>query len=142
MKTSIKVTALTVALAIISGCATQPSNVAATHVSSLKYDSVECKRLALEASEVEAKLSATTASLQTKANTDAVLVGVGAIIFWPALLGTAATGGKAEEQELARLKGEKIAIEQASLIKNCGVTIKDPSASSDAKPTNSTPTKN
>jgi hypothetical protein len=40
-----------------------------------------------------------------------------------------ATGGKAEEQELARLKGEKIAIEQASLVKNCGGTIKDSNAS-------------
>ena len=127
MKTSIKLIALTVSLSLISGCATQPSNVAASHVSSLKYDSVDCRRLGIEAADVESKLSSVTGSLQSKANTDAVLVGA-SLILWPFLLGTMATGGKAEEQELARLKGEKIAIEQASLIKNCGVTIKDPSS--------------
>jgi hypothetical protein len=126
MKKSIKFVALTVSLTLVSGCATQPSNVAASHVSSLKYDSVDCKRLGIEAADVEAKLSSVTGSLQSKANTDAVLIGA-SLILWPLLLGTMATGGKAEEQELARLKGEKVAIEQASLIKNCGVTIKDPS---------------
>jgi hypothetical protein len=110
---------------IISGCATQPSNVVATHISSLKYDSVDCRRLGIEAADVETKLSSTTASLQSKANTDAMLVGAG-LILWPFLLGTMATGGKAEEQELARLKGEKVAIEQASLNKNCGIKIKEP----------------
>jgi hypothetical protein len=110
---------------IISGCATQPSNVVATHVSSLKYDQVDCRRLGMEAADVESKLSTTTTSLQSKANTDAMLIGAG-LILWPFFLGTMATGGKAEEQELAKLKGEKIAIEQASLNKNCGITIKEP----------------
>lgn len=126
MQTITKLTAFTVSVAILSGCATQPSNVAASHVSSLKYDSVDCRRLGIEASDVESKLSSTTASLQSSANKDVALV-VGGLFLWPLWLGTAATGGKAEEQELARLKGEKVAIEQASLIKNCGVKIKDPS---------------
>ena len=139
MKKSIQYVALTVSLSLISGCATQPSNVAASHVSSLKYDSVDCRRLGIEAADVEAKLSSVTGSLQSKANTDAVLIGA-SLILWPLLLGTMATGGKAEEQELARLKGEKIAIEQASLVKNCGVTIKDPASAAvkpEAQPTNS-----
>jgi hypothetical protein len=127
MKKSIQCIALTVSLSLISGCATQPSNVAASHVSSLKYDSVDCKRLGIEAADVEAKLSTVTGSLQSKANTDAVLVGA-SLLLWPLLFGTMATGGKAEEQELARLKGEKIAIEQASLVKNCGVLIRDPNS--------------
>ena len=126
MQITTKLTALSVSATILSGCATQPSNVSASHVSSLKYDSVDCRRLAIEASDVEVKLSSTTASLQKKANADAAFV-AGSLFLWPLLLGTAATGGKAEEQELARLKGEKIAIEQASLIKNCGVKINDPS---------------
>jgi hypothetical protein len=128
MKKSIRFIALTVSLSLVSGCATQPSNVAASHVSSLKYDSVDCRRLGIESADVEAKLSSVTSSLQSKANTDAVLIGA-SLILWPLLFGTMATGGKAEEQELARLKGEKIAIEQASLVKNCGGTIKDSNAS-------------
>jgi hypothetical protein len=34
-----------------------------------------------------------------------------------------ATGGKAEEQQLSQLKGQKIAIDQTSLRKNCGSSI-------------------
>ena len=128
MKQSIKLIALTVSLSLVSGCATQPSNVAASHVSSLKYDSVDCRRLGIEAADVEAKLSSVTSSLQSKANTDAILIGA-SLLLWPLLFGTMATGGKAEEQELARLKGEKIAIEQSSLNKNCGVTIRDSNVS-------------
>jgi len=112
-----------IVMAIISGCATRPSNVAASHVSSLKYDAVTCERLAIEADEVESKLSTTTASLESKANTDAALVAAG-FLLWPLWFGTAATGGKAEEQELARLKGEKEAISKVSLIKNCGAVKK------------------
>jgi hypothetical protein len=45
-----------------------------------------------------------------------------------------ATGGKAEEQELARLKGEKEAIEKVSLIKNCGITFAEPVRTAAKKP--------
>lgn len=120
--------ALTVFIATamtLNGCATQPSNVAASHVSSIKYDNVDCARLAIEASDVEQKLSSTTARLQSAANSDAGLVAAG-FLFFPLWFGTAATGGKAEEQELARLKGEKIALDGVSLRKNCGVAEKSP----------------
>ena len=108
------------------GCVTRPSNIPASHVSSIKYDNVDCTRLGIEAADVESKLSSTTASLTSKANADAAYVAAG-FLLWPLWFGTATTGGKAEEQELARLKGEKEAIEKSSLIKNCGVSIKDPS---------------
>lgn len=131
---SIAVAAAIAVLGQAMGCATQPSNVAAMHVSTLKYESTDCRRLALEYDEVNGRLATTTSSLQTKANTDAALMAVGLIVFWPAMLGLAATGGRAEEQELARLKGEKEALENAGRMKNCG--LRDATAT----PTSAVPT--
>ena len=46
-------------------------------------------------------------------------MGVGLVIFWPALLFT--KGNDENTAELARLKGSMDAIEQASIRKNCGI---------------------
>lgn len=48
-------------------------------------------------------------------------MGVGLIIFWPALLFT--KGNDENTAELARLKGQMDAIEQASIQKRCGITF-------------------
>jgi len=119
--------AIALACAIaFAGCATQPSNVQPTYVSSIKYDGADCKQLAREAEEVDARLQATTGTLQTKANGDAALVAVGAIIFWPALLVLAATGGKPEEAEVGRLKGEIVALARAAKAKGCDIGLPAP----------------
>ena len=51
-----------------------------------------------------------------KAAGDAVAMTVGLVIFWPALF-FLATGDR--DEELARLKGEFEALEQAAIEKNC-----------------------
>jgi hypothetical protein len=54
-----------------------------------------------------------------QATTNKVLVGVGLIILWSALF---LVGGDDDQTaELARLKGEMDAIEQTSIVKNCGI---------------------
>jgi hypothetical protein len=55
-----------------------------------------------------------------KASRDVAITAVGAVVFWPALLMTNGKGG-ATELEVARLKGDMDAIEQASTQKNCGI---------------------
>jgi hypothetical protein len=109
-----------------AGCATQPANIQPTYVSSMKYDAADCRQLGREAEEVAARLQETTGTLQTKANGDAALVTVGAIIFWPALLVLAATGGKPEEAEVGRLKGEIVAIARAAKAKGCDIGLPAP----------------
>jgi hypothetical protein len=104
---------------VLVGCATRPENVTAHYVSSGRYDAYDCKRLVREADEVDTRVRILTGTLETKANTDAALVGVGMLLFWPALLALPATGGKAEEQELGRLKGEAQAIQRAYKEKDC-----------------------
>ena len=117
-----KIIAAAIIVTMLSACATRPENVVAVHVSSLKYQDVACKRIAIEMDDVNAKLTSATAALDSKATTDAVLTTVGLIVFWPALFALAATGGKPEEAELGRLKGEVKALEQASLQKGCSVS--------------------
>ncbi len=109
--------------AALTACATQPSSVAPAYVSPIKYENVDCARLLREAEEIDARVRALTGTLKGKADTDAALVGVGLILFWPALLALPATGGRAEEAELARLKGEAIALSQALLAKDCDATL-------------------
>lgn len=109
-----------------TGCATQPANVQATYVSSMKYDGADCKQLAREAEEIDVRLHAVTGTLQTKANTDAAIVTVGVILFWPALFALGATGGKPEEAELGHLKGEAEALARAAKAKGCDLGLPAP----------------
>lgn len=120
MKSAARLVVGAVSIAML-GCATRPENVTAHYVSTGRYDTYDCKRLVREAEEVDARARQLTGTLDSKATTDAVLVGVGMILFWPALLALPATGGKAEEQELGRLKGESQAIQRAYKEKECDV---------------------
>lgn len=130
---SMKLTAIVVTLALgVSGCATRSSNIAASQVSSIKYDTVDCRRLMIELDDVDGKLTALSESQDSSASGDAALMAVGLVLFWPALLALPATGGgKVQEQEIARLKGEKAALEKSLLLRNCG-TLPDANASLNA----------
>lgn len=48
-------------------------------------------------------------------------MGVGLIVFWPAVLMT--KGNDENTAELARLKGQMDAIEETSIKKRCGITF-------------------
>ncbi len=119
---SMKLTAIVVTLSLgVSGCATRSSNIAAQQVSSIKYETVDCRRLMIELDDVNGKLTALSESQNSSASGDAALMAVGLVLFWPALLALPATGGgKVQEQEISRLKGEKAALEKSVLLKNCG----------------------
>ena len=61
-----------------------------------------------------------------KATNDAVATGVGAVLFWPALFFI--KGDAASSQEIAQLKGDMDAIEQANIQKKCGLQFQRPTA--------------
>ena len=62
------------------------------------------------------------ASNKKAATGDAIAVGVSLVVFWPALFLLASDSDK--KDELARLKGEYDAIQQAANQKSCGVAPK------------------
>jgi hypothetical protein len=75
--------------------------------------------LAEEAQRVSARAAEASGVQDQKSTNDKVAMGVGLIIFWPALLFT--KGNDENTAELARLKGSMDAIEQASIQKHCGI---------------------
>ena len=108
---------LTVAhLFSVSGCATAPRNISASYVSPMQYASFTCEQIQQEMIRVSNKVKEVSGVQQSKATSDAWATGIGLIIFWPALLFL--IGGDKRE-ELARLKGEYEALEQAAIQKNC-----------------------
>lgn len=112
--------------ALLSSCASKPSEIEAAYVSPALYESLSCDRLREEATAVSARAIAASGAQQKKADNDAVAVGVGVVIFWPALF--FAKGDGATAAEVSRLKGEMKAIETASIKNNCGIRFEDPSA--------------
>jgi hypothetical protein len=68
-----------------------------------------------------------------KANNDAVATGVGVVLFWPALFFI--KGDAASAQEIAQLKGDMDAIEQANIQKKCGLQFQHQDATQTAAPT-------
>jgi len=72
----------------------------------------------MEFMRVNRKLMEITKAQRKEANKDAVAMGVGMILFWPALFFMI---GEDKKDELARLKGEYEALEQAAIQKECDI---------------------
>lgn len=126
------IAAIALSLAVaLSSCASKPQDIEAAYVSPALYESLTCDRLREEATAVSARAIAASGAQQKKADNDAVAVGVGVVIFWPALF--FAKGDGATAAEVSRLKGEMKAIEMASLKNNCGIRFEDPTAKPAAK---------
>lgn len=120
------------AAVLLCGCATPPEKIQASYVSPILYQNLACEQLALEATNISRRASEAAGVQNKKAGQDAAVVAVGVIIFWPALF--FANGDGASAAEVARLKGEMQAIEDASTVKGCGIVFQ--------KPTPPTPKKN
>src|SRR4029077_2542622 len=106
---------------MLAACAKDANQVGATYVSPIAYQTYTCPQLAEEAQRVSARAAEASGVQDQKSTNDKVAMGVGLIIFWPALLFT--KGNDENTAELARLKGQMDAIEQASIHKRCGITF-------------------
>jgi hypothetical protein len=105
--------------AFVAGCATQGANVTSSYVPASRYSSATCESLAVDLVNATQAETALSGSLDSAANKDAALVAVGLILFWPALFFVGQD--KTKEAELARVKGERIAIQRAMSEKKCAV---------------------
>ena len=103
--------------AFLGGCATAGKDVAATYVSPIQYSHYDCDQLRQELARINGRVGQLTGRLDEAASNDKALVGVGMILFWPALF--ALGGTKQQEAELSRLKGEYEALQSASTNKKC-----------------------
>lgn len=107
------------AAGMVAGCASSSSDIRASYVSPIQYQSYNCKQLGEEAERVSAR-AIEVAGLQDSARTqDAVVTTVGVVVLWPVLF--AIKGDRQTAAELGRLKGEMEAIEKVSIQKQCGI---------------------
>jgi hypothetical protein len=116
---------MAVSLVVLSGCASSPDNIAATSVSTLQYENHSCRQIAAEVERVERQVNDLYYRLDKKATGDAVQMGVGLVLFWPALFFLEGGDGP-EAAEYSRLKGEMQALEKVAIRKNCGMAFPEP----------------
>lgn len=111
---------------VAAGCASSSKDISASYVSPMQYSNYTCEQIAIEAARVSTELQTASGEQDKRRSTDAVVTGVGAVLFWPALFFIKGDGAKASE--IGKLKGEYTALHQAATQKNCTM------ASAEAQP--------
>jgi len=106
-----------VAVAALAGCATPANKVGASYTSPLVFQSYTCEQLASETYRIGSRLNSMGVSVDKQAKQDKWAMGVGLVLFWPALF--MVDGDDNLQVEFARLKGEYEAIQQAASLKGC-----------------------
>ncbi|MBI1173132.1 hypothetical protein GC209_17210 [bacterium] len=109
------------ALILASGCAKESADIAPQYVSPLQYQPYSCRQIAAEAQSVSARASSLMGVQDKKASSDKVAMGVGLILFWPSLFFL--HGNSETTAQVAGLKGQMDALEEASIQKNCGIVF-------------------
>lgn len=108
------------------GCASSPDSIGARYVSPNMYQNWSCDQLVDEKTRLTSEVQRVSGLQRENANADVAMMTVGLIIFWPALIGLAAT--KDRKDELGRLKGEYDAVDLSMRTRQC--TLPAPGAPS------------
>lgn len=103
---------------LLAGCATAPDKVSANYVSPMQYGSYDCDQIREELIRISNQVGQVSGQQRRAHTRDAVAVTVGVLVFWPALFVLMA-GDKKEE--LANLKGQYDALDEAAIQKRCPV---------------------
>ena len=106
----------------LAGCATRSGDIAAAYVSPIQYQSYSCGQLREEAARVSSRAAIASGAQDQNATSDAVATGVALVVFWPAAF--MLKGNSANAQEVAQLKGDMDAIEQANIRKRFGIQFR------------------
>ena len=117
-----------VAAVALAGCASSAADITPSYVSPMIYQGYTCQQLAMEAQSVSARAASLSGAQDSQRTKDAVATTAAVIIFWPAafLVG----GDKATAAELGQMKGQMVAIEQASIGKKCAIQFQGKPAAS------------
>lgn len=110
-----------VAVALLSACATSSNKIATQYVSPMQYKDYECEQLSAEMARVSRRVGELQGSIDKNATEDKVAMGVGLVLFWPALFFL--DGDSPEAAEYARLKGEFEAMQQQATTKRCNISV-------------------
>jgi hypothetical protein len=109
---------VSVASLALAGCASHADNVQANYVSPLQYQDYSCHQIREELVRLSHKVNEISGLQDKRAGNDEVAMGVGLVLFWPALF---FLPGNDHHVELAELKGDYDALQEAAIQKNCDV---------------------
>src|ERR1700730_16380016 len=105
--------------AALGGCASSSADITPAYVSPVAYQGYTCQQLALEAQSISTR-AATLSGAQDKQRTnDGLATAAGVGIFWAASF----FGGGEQQRaaELSQMKGQMVAVEQASIARKCNI---------------------
>jgi hypothetical protein len=105
--------------AALGGCASSAADITPAYVSPVAYQSYTCQQLALEAQSISTRAAALSGAQDSQRTKDGWATAAAVVVFWPAafLVG----GDKQTAAELANMKGQMVAVEQASIAKKCNI---------------------
>jgi hypothetical protein len=112
------IAALSITLQV--NCATSPNSILPAQVSPEPYLQMDCAQLAAEYARVKASLEDAQQVQTSHAQQDSTTVAVGVLLFPPIV--AAVQGDRSIAADIARLKGERTAIEDAMARKNCNAS--------------------
>jgi hypothetical protein len=107
----------------LAGCASSSADITAAYVSPVQYQSYTCQQLGQEAQAISARATQLAGAQDKQRTNDAIATTAAVIVFWPAafLVG----GDKQTAAELAQMKGQMNAVEQASIAKKCNIEFQN-----------------
>ncbi len=112
-----QIAACVLASVVAAACAKRPENITARFAPASGYRGMACEQLNDERMRVGLELQRVTGLQRENADADALLMGVGMVIFWPALIGLAATTDRSDQ--IAAMMGERDAMEIVAREKGC-----------------------
>jgi hypothetical protein len=116
-----KLGAASIAVLVLTGCATASKDIASTYQSPLAYQNYDCAQISAEQARLDSRVQQLGGRLDEAASNDKKIATAGALLFWPALF--ALGGTKQQEAEYATLKGQHDAIQQAAIEKRCALKV-------------------
>jgi hypothetical protein len=105
--------------AALGGCASAASDIAPSYVSPVADQSYTCQQLALEAQGISTRAATLSGAQDSQRTKDGLVTAAAIVVFWPAAFFVG--GDKQTAAELANMKGQMVAIEQASIAKKCNI---------------------
>lgn len=102
----------------ISGCASHSKDIATTYISPNEYASYDCSQMEAEMRGISRKVAIMSGQIDDEASADSWQMGVGLVLFWPALFFLEGGDG-AQASEYSLLKGKYDAVETQHRLKKC-----------------------
>lgn len=109
-------------LLVLSACASSPDEMQKAYVSPIQYEGMTCGQLGGELERVSARKVELYKQLKKTSDDDSIQMGVGLVLFWPALFFLEGGDGP-QASEYSHLLGESEAIEKTMVKKSCNTEL-------------------